>query len=80
MAKEKTSPKSKSKSKPIPQKVERENHRELLAIVCFILGVFALLCCFNVKAFLIQPCAALFGGAMRAFHVTPDARRNLFDA
>ncbi len=64
MAKEKTSPKSKSKSKPNPPKVERENHRELLAIVCFILGVFALLCCFNVKAFLIQPCAALFGGLL----------------
>ncbi len=64
MAKEKSSSKSKSnsKAKNTPVKAERENYRELLALLSFVLGVFFLLCCFDVDAFLISPCTALISG------------------
>lgn len=41
---------------------EQTNRRELYGILCVLLAVVALLCCFDTNAFLIRPCALFIGG------------------
>ena len=54
--------KKKSTKKQTAKQKEQQNRRELFAILCILLAVFALLCCFDTDAFLIYPCACLIGG------------------
>ena len=46
---------------PAKQK-QRQNRRELWAIVCIVLTVFSVICCFNINAVLLKPLIALIGG------------------
>ena len=41
---------------------EQQNRREMIALLCFVLSIFALLCCFETEAFLLHPCALFIGG------------------
>ena len=46
---------------PARQK-QRQNRRELWAILCIVLTVFSVICCFNINAVLLKPLIALIGG------------------
>ena len=46
---------------PARQK-QRQNRRELWAILCIVLTVFSVICCFNIDAVLLKPLVALIGG------------------
>ncbi len=46
------------------KKKSQQDRKELFAIIFLIAGFYALICCFNTKAFLIAPCAKFFAGLL----------------
>ena len=41
---------------------EQQNRREMIALLCIVIAIFSLLCCFETDAFLLAPSALLIGG------------------
>ena len=41
---------------------EQQNRREMIALLCIVISIFALLCCFETDAFLLAPSALFIGG------------------
>ena len=53
---------TKKKSKKQNSIKQQQNRREMIGLLCIVIAIFALLCCFETDAFLLAPCAKLIGG------------------
>ncbi len=63
-SKQNKKPATRAKQHASAQAKQAQNRRELGGVLCIIMAIFCLICCFDTDAFLIAPTAKLIGGLL----------------